>query len=66
MPWIEKRGTKYRIKFRYSGRNLSVPLRTGDEQEAEGLLSRFEENLRLLERGRLQLPDQADLGLFPG
>ncbi len=54
----------FRIKFRYSSKNHSVPLKTADEWEAEGLLGRFETNLRLLERGRLELPDGADLGLF--
>lgn len=64
MPWLERRGRKFRIKFRYAGKNHSVPVKTDDEREAEGLLGRFEENLRLLERGRLELPDDADLGLF--
>jgi len=64
MAWIEHRGAAYRIKFRFSGRNLSVALKTDDEIEAQGLLARFEENLRLLNRGRLQLPSGADVGLF--
>lgn len=64
MPWLERRGNKFRIKFRYSGKNHSVPLKTADEREAEGLLGRFEENLRLLKRGRLELPDGAELGQF--
>lgn len=64
MAWLERRGAKFRIKFRSGGKNHSVPLKTDDEREAEGLLGRFEENLRLLERGRLELPEGADLGLF--
>ena len=64
MPWLERRGRKFRIKFRYAGKNHSVPVMTDDEREAEGLLGRFEENLRLLARGRLELPDDTDLGLF--
>ncbi|MFO0806595.1 MAG: tyrosine-type recombinase/integrase [Gemmataceae bacterium] len=64
MAWIEQRGAAFRIKFRFSGRNLSVALKTDDETEAQGLLARFEENLRLLNRGRLVLPPAADVGLF--
>lgn len=64
MAWLEKRGKLYRIKFRHAGRNESHPLRTPDRKEAESCLARFEENLRLLERGRLDLPPDADLATF--
>jgi hypothetical protein len=64
MAWLEKRGDRYRIKFRHAGRNESHPLKTGDHREAKGCLDRFEENLRLLERGRLELPAGADLATF--
>ena len=33
-------------------------------QDAEACLVRLEENLRLVERGRITIPDGADLGLF--
>src|SRR5439155_6427986 len=33
-------------------------------KEADGCLARLEENLRLVERGRLSVPPGADLGLF--
>lgn len=46
MAWLEKRGNLYRIKFRHAGRNLSHPLKTGKDDEAQGLLYRFEETLR--------------------
>jgi len=64
MEWIERRGEKFRIKFRYSGRNFQVMLGTDDGRVAERDLARFEENLRLLERGRLTLPEGADIGRF--
>lgn len=64
MAWIERRGRKFRIKFRYGDRNYQVPLGTDDEREAEQDLIRFNENLRLLERGRLTVPEGADLGRF--
>lgn len=64
MAWLEQRGAKYRIKFRYAGRSHQVSLNTDDEAEANGSLARLEENLRLLARGRLTPPPGADLGLF--
>ena len=64
MPWLEKRGEKYRVKFRYAGRNHQVALGTADPGRAERDLARLEENLLLLERGRLELPDGADVGRF--
>ncbi len=64
MAWIERRGEKFRIKFRYGGRNFQVPLGTDDQREAGRDLVRFEENLRLLVRGRLALSEGADVGRF--
>jgi hypothetical protein len=64
MPWLERRGASFRIKFRYARKSLSVPLKTADESEATNLLGRFEDNLRLLRRGVLVLPPGADAGLF--
>jgi integrase len=64
MAWLEKRGDRYRIKFRFGGQNLSVALKTGKEHEAESSLVRFEENLRLVERGRMELPPDAEVGPF--
>ena len=64
MAWLEKRGKKFRIKFRHAGRNESCRLKTGDRREAQDCLARFEENFRLFERGRLDLPSGADLGVF--
>lgn len=64
MAWLEKRGEKFRIKFRHGGRSHQVALKTDDESEARGSLARLEENLRLLERGRIDPPAGANLGLF--
>ncbi|QVL30334.1 hypothetical protein KIH39_15895 [Telmatocola sphagniphila] len=35
MAWLEVRGKRHRIKFRYNGNNYSVSLKTGNEREAE-------------------------------
>lgn len=64
MAWLEKRAERYRINYRFGGRKQQVSLRTTDATEAEGCLHRFEENLRLVERGRLEIPPGADIGVF--
>ena len=64
MASLERRGKKFRLVFRYAGRKFQHPLRTGSEREATACLERVEENIRLLERGRLELPPDADLPTF--
>jgi hypothetical protein len=39
-------------------------VKAGDRKEAEACLVRLEENLRLVERGKMSVPPGADLGLF--
>ncbi len=64
MAWLEQRGNRFRIKYRNGGQNLQCSLKTKERREAENCLSRFEENLWLYERGRLEIPPDADVGLF--
>lgn len=64
MASIELRGQSYRIVYRYGGRKVQHPLKTDNESDARAALARLEENLRLLGRGRLQLPPDADLTTF--
>lgn len=64
MASLERRGDKFRIVFRYAGQKYQHPVRTGCEREAAAVCERLEENLRLLERGRLALPPDADLPTF--
>ncbi|MBX9583973.1 MAG: site-specific integrase [Gemmataceae bacterium] len=64
MAWLERRGDRFRIAFRFRGGKFGVNLKASDPREAEGCLARLEENLRLVERGRLAVPPGADLGLF--
>jgi integrase len=64
MAWLEKRANRFRINYRIDGRKQQMSLRTGDPEEADACLHRFEENLRLVERGRLEVPPGADLGVF--
>jgi integrase len=55
---------KYRIRFRYGGKPFKRSVKTSDRTEAEGVAARVEETIRLLERGRLDLPPGADPGVF--
>lgn len=64
MASLERRGKKFRLVFRYAGKKYQHPLRTEHEREAEACAERVEENIRLLERGRLLLPPDADLPTF--
>ena len=54
----------FRIRFRLGNRPFKRTLKTTSQREAEAILTRLEENLRLLERGRLELPPGADPGAF--
>lgn len=61
---IEKRSGRFRIVFRFDGQKYPHAMNTDDFAEAEGCRIRLEENLRLLERGRLELPPEVDLPVF--
>jgi integrase len=64
MASLELRSRRYRVVFRYGGQKYFCSLKTSDRREAEGCLVRLEENLRLLERGRIHPPPDADLATF--
>ncbi len=64
MASLELRGKTYSIVFRYGGRKITRSLKTRDIKEAQSRLSRLEENLRLVDAGRLTLPLQADVATF--
>jgi site-specific recombinase XerD len=64
MAWLERRRQHFRIVFRFRGERHNVNLKATAQKEANACLARLEENLRLVERGRLAVPDGADFGLF--
>lgn len=64
MAYLEERNGRYRVAFRYGGKSFKHNLGAVAPKEAESCLARIEENLRLVERGRLEIPDGADLALF--
>ena len=66
MAWLEEHPTSghFKICFRWGGRKLKKTVKTTKRRDAEAALARFKENLHLLERGRLELPPDADIGTF--
>jgi integrase len=65
MAWLEtEKSGRFKVCFRYGGRKYKKALKTSDPDDANALVGRLEENLRLLERGRLELPHGANLAVF--
>jgi integrase len=64
MAWLERRGERFRVVFRFRNEKYHVNLKETAQKDADACLARLEENLRLVERGRLVVPEGADLGLF--
>lgn len=64
MASLERRGSRFRISFRLGGQKLHVGVNASGMADAEACRVRLEENLRLVERGRLTVPDGADVGMF--
>ena len=65
MAWLESRGSTFCIRFRYDGRKHLFALRYDKRREAEESLRRFEEHLRLMEKGILPLPEKTgNIGVY--
>ena len=65
MPWLEQtRNGYYQVAFRFSGERFKKALHTQNERTATARLHRLDENIRLVERGRLIVPDDADICTF--
>lgn len=66
MAWLEfdNAAERYRIGFRFDGRQYKRSLKTADRREANALLGRIEETILLIERGRLELPPDVDPATF--
>lgn len=65
MAWLERaKSGVYLVCFRYGGSRLKRSTRTTKAENAERLRIRIEENIDLLERGRLEVPPGADLMSF--
>jgi integrase len=65
MPWIEQDPSGfYHVAFRFQGRRFRRSLKTRNRREAELLSARVEENIALVQRGRLRLHPNADPAQF--
>ncbi|MGB7344854.1 tyrosine-type recombinase/integrase [Rubripirellula reticaptiva] len=65
MAWLQNDPSgNFHISFRFAGRKYKRSLKTKNETEAQTRLHRLEENIRLVESGRLELPDNADAPIF--
>ena len=65
MAWLEQEKTGiYEICFRFGEERIKRSARTREERKALTLAGRIEENLDLIQRGRLTVPEDADLFSF--
>ena len=54
----------FHISFRFANRRFKRSLKTKHQRKAEATASHVEEKIRLVEAGRLLLPDDADIPTF--
>ena len=64
MASLENRTGYFNIVFRFGGRKFTRSLGTKVQREADARLERLEENIRLVESGRLSIPPHADVAAF--
>ncbi|MEM7477681.1 MAG: DUF3596 domain-containing protein [Planctomycetota bacterium] len=60
MASIEKRGKSFRVIFRYDGQRYTRSLHTRLEKVAISSLLRLEDNLRRVELGTQEVPEEVD------
>ena len=65
MAWLQNDASgNFHISFRFAGRKYKRSLKTKNETETQTRLHRHEENIRLVESGRVELPEDADAPIF--
>ena len=65
MAWLEQEKTGiYQICFRFGDERVKKSARTRDERKALSIKGRVEENIELIQRGRLSVPEDVDLFAF--
>jgi integrase len=64
MAFIEQRGNRFRIIFRYASKQYAKSLKTTNRDDAEILAGGVDKTLFLLEQGALELPPQANVLTF--
>ena len=56
--------SRFKICFRWGGQQFKRTVKTTNRSEAQAILLRQEENIGLVERGRLAIPPEADIATF--
>lgn len=66
MAWLnfDEASGNFRVGFRFDGQQFKRSLKTADRREAEALRGRIDDTIRLIERGRLELPPDVDPATF--
>jgi integrase len=64
MAFLEQRGGRFRLIFRYAGRRYTHTLKTANPSIAEGLQGGIEKTLMLLDQKVLKIPDGVDVLSF--
>jgi integrase len=65
MAWLEQSSSGlFHLAFRFEGQKFKKSLHTRDARSANARLHRIDENIRLIESGRLVVPEDADVGSF--
>ena len=65
MAWLQTDPSgNFHISFRFGGQKFKRSLKTKSKRDAEARLHRLEENCRLVESGRLELPESGDIPAF--
>ena len=65
MTWLQADPSgNYHISFRFGGAKFKRSLKTKSKREADARLHRLDENIRLVESGRLEIPEVGDIPLF--
>lgn len=65
MAWLEiKNSGQYHVAFRFGNQKFKRSLRTSNKKDAEAARIRIDENIRLVERGRLTVPENVDIAAF--
>ena len=54
----------YHVKFRFAGQQYRRSLRTKMRRTAEAAACHIEENIRLIQGGRLELPEESNIPTF--
>jgi hypothetical protein len=61
---VDPASGRFRVRFRLNGCPYKRSLKTKDEKEARAVVERVDETIRLIERGRLEIPGDADPAVF--